>query len=85
MTDESVWQFPCRLQLKIVGDARPGFADELVAVFARQIPGDYSYRETPSSAGKYVSVTVPVSLQNKAEVEALYAALKAVAGVKMVL
>ena len=83
--DPAVWQFPCRVELKVVGDARADFAANLIAEFQRLIPGDYTYRSTPSSGGKYVSITVPVILQNAQQVQQLYAALRDVAGVKMVL
>lgn len=79
------WVFPCRLELKVVGDARADFADAVVAAIHGVLPSDYSHRSTPSSGGKYLSITVAVHFNDKAEVEAVYAALRAVSGVRIVL
>ncbi len=85
MTQADVWQFPCSLQLKVVGDKRPAFADDVISAIARVLPGDYSARETPSSAGRYVSVTVTVHFINYEQVQAVYQQLRDVSGVKLVL
>ncbi|NQD36638.1 DUF493 family protein [Permianibacter sp. IMCC34836] len=79
------WVFPCRLDLKVVGDARGDFADDVVAAIHAILPGDYHHRSTPSAGGKYQSVTVAVHFTAKAEVEAVYAALRQVTGVRIVL
>lgn len=85
MTDESVWQFPCRVSLKIIGSAREGFIDEIITTFQRVIPGDYSYTQVQSREAKYISITIPVTLQNKLQVDELYGELRKVSGVRLVL
>lgn len=79
------WVFPCRLDLKVLGDSRDDFADEVVTAIQAVLPGDYSHRSTPSAGGKYLSVTVAVGFADKSQVEAVYAALRAVTGVRIIL
>lgn len=85
MANNDVWQFPCVIHLKIVGDQRDGFAEDVISEIQHAIPGDYSVRETPSSAGRYVSLTVPVHFDNAEQLQNIYRALRTIAGVKMVL
>ena len=79
------WVFPCRLDLKVLGDTRDDFADDVIAAIHAVHPGDYSHRMTPSAGGKYLSVTVAVHFAEKAQVESVYASLRAVRGVRIVL
>lgn len=85
MANDDVWQFPCQLNLKIVGDQRDGFNDDVISAIQQHVPGDYAVRETPSSGGRYVSLTVPIYFVNKEQLQQVYQALRQVAGVKMVL
>lgn len=79
------WVFPCRLDLKVLGDSRDDFADDVIAAIHAVHPGDYSHRSTPSAGGKYLSVTVAVHFAEKAQVESVYASLRAVRGVRIIL
>ena len=79
------WVFPCRLDLKVLGDTRADFADDVIAAIHAILPGDYSHRSTPSAGGKYQSITVAVHFADKAQVESVYAALRAVTGVRIIL
>lgn len=85
MSNSDVWQFPCQLNLKIVGDQRDGFNDDVIAAIQQFVPGDYSVRETPSSGGRYISLTVPVYFATAEQLQRVYQALCDVGGVKMVL
>ncbi len=80
-----VWQFPCRLDLKVVCHNDSDAVSRIVAAIQSQIAGDYSPRSRLSREGHYISVTVGVSFADKPQLLAVYAALKALPGVKMVL
>ena len=83
------WVFPCRLDLKVLGDTRDDFADDVIAAIHAVHPGGLvnknAHRSTPSAGGKYLSVTVAVHFVEKAQVESVYASLRTVRGVRIIL
>ncbi len=85
MSNNDLWQFPCSIGLKVVGDQRADFANDVVSVIQQHLPGDYAVRETPSSAGRYVSLTVTIYFDNANQLQAVYQSLRQVSGVKLVL
>lgn len=84
-TTPDVWEFPCQFNLKIIGEKRDGFADDVMTVLQQHLPGDYVLRETPSSGGRFVSLTVPVYFSHREQLQQVYHALRHIVGVKMVL
>jgi len=83
------WLFPCRLDLKVIGETRDGFAADVMAAIRDVLPsglaGNYAQHSASSSGGKYLSITVAVQFATKAEVELVYAALRKVRGLRLVL
>jgi len=80
-----VWEFPCLIALKVIGDEREDFELDVVTAVQSVIPGDYRTKSMPSTNGRFVSITVPVHVHTREQVQALFAAARAVAGVRIVL
>jgi len=81
-------EFPCHFEFKAFG---PGDDDEtfLVKVLdavSTVVPASrQASRTRPSSAGKYQCVSVLVTLQNRTQLEAVYAALRRIDDLKYLL
>ncbi len=82
---DELLEFPCQFPFKVLAEADDTMADQVVAVIQQHAPGDYSPQIKPSSKGAYVSVTVPVQVTSKEQVEAIYKALGDIDKVKYVL
>ncbi len=82
--DDTPWQFPHTMVLKVFGDAQtppgaPPLADVVCALIARRI-GDFVPRELSSrasSGGKYLAISVEVTVQDRAQLDGLFADLRA--------
>lgn len=79
--------FPCRYPVKVMGEAHASFHAEVRAVFERHAPGvgDEHISLRPSTKGKYVAITVVIEATGKQQLEMLFADLKTLAAVKLVL
>ncbi|MEI6858415.1 MAG: DUF493 family protein YbeD [Shewanella sp.] len=82
---DELMDFPASFPFKVVGDASDTLADRVVAVVQQHVPDDYTPSTKVSSKGTYNSITIRVTVQNKAQVETLYTELAAIEGVKHVL
>ncbi len=84
---DGLLEFPCDFPLKIIGATRDGFAQAIVEIVTRRIPGfDATTVEMrPSRAGNYLSVTCVVRAVSKPQLDALYRELTAHPWVKIVL
>ena len=82
---DEVMEFPASFPFKVVGEASDTLADRVVAVVQQHVPGDYAPSTKVSSKGTYNSITIRVTVQDKAQVETLYIELAAIEGVKRVL
>ncbi len=80
-----VWQFPMDFPFKVVGHARDGFVEEVIAIMQYHAPDDYQPRHAPSTSGKYLSVTVTLRASSKDQIDTIYEALRVVEGVKLVM
>ena len=73
------FEFPCDYPIKAMGLAEPGFETLVVAIVRRHSPdlraGAVSTR--PSRNGRYLSVTVVIEAQSRAQLDAIYADLTA--------
>ena len=81
-------EFPCHFELKAFGpgdDDGRFFAQVQVAVSTVVQVSAQSIRSRPSSGGKYQCVSVLVTLQNRTQLEAAYAALRTIDGLKYLL
>lgn len=80
-------EFPCRYPVKVMGEAHASFYAEVRAVFERHAPGvgDEHISVRPSTQGNYVAITVVIVATGKQQLETLFADLKTLAAVKLVL
>lgn len=84
---DSLLEFPCDFPIKVVGQAHEDF-DALVVAIVRRHVNDLSegaVRAKPSRQGRYVSLTVTVRAESRAQLDALYTELSAHARILMVL
>lgn len=89
MSDEitTLLEFPTAFPLKIMGEARDDFAQQMVEIVLKHAP-DYdpaSIEMRPSKQGKYLGVTCVIQATSQAQLDALYRELSAHPLVKMVL
>jgi putative lipoic acid-binding regulatory protein len=85
--ENTLLEFPCEFPLKIVGETRDGFAQDVLEIVLRHAP-DFdaaSMEMRPSRAGRYLGLTVIISATSQAQLDDLYRELTAHPGVKMVL
>ncbi|MGK2906085.1 MAG: YbeD family protein [Desulfuromonadales bacterium] len=81
-------KFPCHFEFKAFG---PGldesrFFDKVLAAVSTVVQvSRQAMRTRPSSGGKYQCVTVLVTLQNRSQLEAVYAALRDIDDLKYLL
>ena len=86
MTDnKELWTFPCNFSFKAMTLAIDGIENTIISAIQKQVPGDYTAKVKPSSAGKYVSVTVKIYLSDKQQLDNIYKEVYAIEGVKMLL
>ncbi len=86
MTEQHEVKYPVTIALKVVMHSKvevgKNVADLLDILAKTEIPLRGKVTENKSSAGKYTSYTVPVYVENKEKMHALYEALKAHPDVK---
>ena len=84
---DTLLEFPCEFPLKVMGEAQPGFAEEIVRVVQLHAPEfDASCVDMRgSSGGKYVSLTCTVIARSKEQLDDIYRALTSHPMVKVVL
>ena len=79
--------FPCRYPVKVMGEAADGFEQDVLAIFQRHAPAtsvdDMAAR--PSAKGNYLALTVTIEATGLEQLEALFADLKTLSAVKLVL
>ncbi|NOY13279.1 MAG: DUF493 domain-containing protein [Deltaproteobacteria bacterium] len=83
---EDLLEFPCRYQFKAVGVAGAAFKRAIVAAVEQQVavPAD-SVRSRPSGQGNYQSVSIQVTLDNYQQLTSIYAEMRKVDDLKMLL
>ncbi len=86
MTAQHEVKYPVLIHLKVVMHSKEetgrNVADLMDILAKTEIPLRGKVTENKSSAGKYTSYTVPVYVENKEKMHALYEALKAHPDVK---
>lgn len=86
MTAQHEVKYPVMIHLKVVMHSKEengrNVADLMDILAKTEIPLRGKVTENKSSAGKYTSYTVPVYVENKEKMHALYEALKAHPDVK---
>jgi len=74
MTEPSLIDYPCEFPVKVMGHARPGFAQAVLETIKRHAPDfDGATMEMKSSKqGKYLSVTCTINATSREQLDALY-------------
>ena len=87
MSDETLLEFPCDFQIKIMGASREGLAQAILEVVMKHAPDfDGATMEMRASkAGNYLSFTCTVRAVSKTQLDALYRELSSHPWVKIVL
>lgn len=84
---ESNHPFPGTFQIKAIGQAANDFEGRILAAVHEQLPAasdlDHTVRATPG--GRHVALTLDVTVQSAEQVLALYARLREVDGLKLLL
>lgn len=72
--DDTLLEFPCAFPIKVMGRSADGLKTIVEEVVIRHVDSEHllSLKQTHSRAGNYVSVTVTVLAQTKAQLDAIY-------------
>jgi putative lipoic acid-binding regulatory protein len=83
---EALLDFPCRFQFKAIGVADDSFKAEIVAVVESfVVVSEDCITCRPSENGGYQAVSVSVRLENYQQLTGIYAAMRKVSGLKLLL
>jgi putative lipoic acid-binding regulatory protein len=76
---ESLLEFPCSFPIKAVGRAEPGFESLVIGIVRRHCPGldAAAVSVRASSGGRWISVTLVVEAESRAQLDAIYLDLTA--------
>ncbi len=76
---DTLLEFPCDYLLKVMGRAEPGFDSLVVELVRRHVPDlrEGAVTSRPSKGGKWVSVSVTLRAESKAQLDAIYLDLTA--------
>ena len=84
---ESVHSFPGSYQIKAIGEVDDDFPGRVLAAVLEEVSGpgevDLSLRET--KGGRHVAVTMAVTVQSSRQVLAIYARIREVRGLTLLL
>ena len=84
---ETLITFPCDYPIKVVGDVRPNFHEEVFDVVAKHDPTLTRDRvsEKTSRKGNYVSITFILLAKSESQLKSLFEDLKEIESVRLVL
>jgi putative lipoic acid-binding regulatory protein len=85
MSEESPLVFPCDLPIKVFGRNNEAFRDAALAIIRAHYGEAHRVSEQLSRQGSYLSLTVTVRAESRAEIDAVYRALVTSKQVLMVL
>jgi uncharacterized protein len=84
---EDPFNYPAYISIRVIGEDRNDFQSLVYSILLRNAPEvrkeNFSYR--PSTAGKYISITVLIEVSSRDQMEEIYQELKAEPRVLMVL
>ncbi len=77
--EETLLEFPCDFPIKVMGKAEPGFEAMVVELVSRHTEEvhETAVNSRLSKGGKWVSVTITLRAQSKAQLDAIYLDLTA--------
>ncbi len=73
-SDESLIEYPCDFPIKAMGLATDAIEDIFTDIVRRHLPHQITFnvKRKPSSAGKYISITIVLEAQNREQLDAVY-------------
>ncbi len=79
--------FPCEYPIKVVGDVRENFHDEVFDIVIRHDPSMTTERVSQriSRKGNFISISFMLEAQSEQQLQDLFADLKQIESVRMVL
>jgi len=69
---ESLLQFPCDLPIKVFGRNDAAFRAAALAIVKRHYGAAYTVVEQQSKQGAYLSLTITVRAETRAQIDAVY-------------
>lgn len=87
MSDESLLEFPCDFPIKVFGRNDEGFRDVVLSIMRAHFEdlSDDDVSERPSRADSFLSLTVVVRAESRAQIDAAYTDLSTHERVMMIL
>ena len=82
---DQLLEFPCVFAFKVMGVAGPELMSDVLTVIQKNAPGDYAPTVKPSSKGTYHSLSVPVTVKSKEQIETIYNELNKLDSVRYIL
>jgi putative lipoic acid-binding regulatory protein len=70
--EESLLQFPTDLPVKVFGRNDPAFRDAVIAIVEAHYGEAYAIAEQQSKQASYLSFTITVRAESRAQIDALY-------------
>lgn len=75
--DESLLKFPCDVPVKVFGRNEPEFKSAVLAIIEAEYGNAYRLAEQQSKQGAYMSLTITVHAETRAQIDAIYRELVA--------
>ena len=71
---DTVFDFPCRFPIKVMGRADGGIASVVIEILSRHSPGfdANALSVRPSSGGNWIAVTAVIEAQSRSQLDAIY-------------
>lgn len=87
MNDELRITYPCDYPIKVVGDVRANFHEEVYEVVARHDPTMTTDRisQRTSRKGNFISISFMLVAESEQQIESLFIELKQIESVRLVL
>ena len=84
---DSLIEYPCDFPIKVMGEQVDGFVDAMLVIVRNFDPewNDSRLTQRPSSAGKYLGLTLTVRATSREQLDELYRTLSTHPMVKVVL
>jgi len=84
---ESPFEFPCQFPIKAMGKNIPDLDAIVVEIIRRHVDNlsENAVRTRESKGAKFISITVEIEAQNKAQLDAIYTDLNACPNIVMTL
>ncbi|MDH5183438.1 MAG: DUF493 domain-containing protein [Gammaproteobacteria bacterium] len=73
-TDETIFEFPCPFPIKAMGKNTPEFESFVMGVINKHVAdlGEGAVSSKPSKGDKWISLTITITAQSKAHLDAIY-------------